>query len=65
MDHVLSELFAMTHPPWVALHSMAHSFIELDKAGGSVVRDPPANAGDMGLIPGPGRSFEEGDDNLL
>ena len=24
--------FPMTHPSWVALHSMAHSFIELDKA---------------------------------
>ena len=24
--------------------------------GGAVVRDPPANAGDMGSIPGPGRS---------
>ena len=22
----------MTHPSWVALHSMVHSFIELDKA---------------------------------
>ena len=22
----------MTHPSWVVLHSMAHSFIELDKA---------------------------------
>ena len=22
----------MTHPSWVALHGMAHSFIELDKA---------------------------------
>ena len=32
MDHVLSELSTMTHPFWVALHSMAHSFIELDKA---------------------------------
>ena len=29
MDHVLS---TMTHPSWVALHGMAHSFIELDKA---------------------------------
>ena len=27
VDHVLSELSTMTHPPWVALHSMAHSFI--------------------------------------
>ena len=32
MDHVLSELFTMTHPSWVALHGMAHSLIELDKA---------------------------------
>ena len=24
--------------------------------GGSVVKNPPANAGDKGLIPGPGRS---------
>ena len=32
MDHILSELFTMTHPTWVALHGMAHSFIELDKA---------------------------------
>ena len=32
VDQVLSELSTMTHPSWVALHSMAHSFIELDKA---------------------------------
>ena len=31
VDHVLSELSAMTHPSWMALHSMAHSFIELCK----------------------------------
>ena len=31
MDHVLSELSTMTHLSWMALHSMAHSFIELDK----------------------------------
>ena len=29
MDHVLSELSTMTRPSWVALHNMAHSFIEL------------------------------------
>ena len=28
VDHVLSELFTMTHLSWVALHGMAHSFIE-------------------------------------
>ena len=32
MDHILSELSTMTCPSWVALHGMAHSFIELDKA---------------------------------
>ena len=32
VDHVLSELSTMTCLSWVALHSMAHSFIELDKA---------------------------------
>ena len=35
VDHVLSELSTMTRPSWVAPHSMAHSFILLDK---SVVR---------------------------
>ena len=28
----LSELSTMTYPSWVALHSMAHSFIKLEKA---------------------------------
>ena len=32
VDHVLSELSTMTHTSWVALYSMTHSFIELDKA---------------------------------
>ena len=32
VDHVLSELSTMTHPSWVALDGMAHSFIELVKA---------------------------------
>ena len=32
VDHVLSELSTMTCPSWVALHGMAHNFIELDKA---------------------------------
>ena len=37
MHHVLSELFAMTCPSWVALHSMVHSFIELDKTVAHVI----------------------------
>ena len=32
VDHILPELSTMTHPSWVALHSMAHSLIELYKA---------------------------------
>ena len=31
VDHVLSELFTMTHLSWVVLQGMAHSFIELHK----------------------------------
>ena len=37
MDQVLLELSTMTRPSRVALHSMAHSFIELDKAGVHVI----------------------------
>ena len=32
VDHILSELSTMTHLSLVALHGMAHSFTELDKA---------------------------------
>ena len=31
VDHILSELSTMTRLSWVALHGLAHSFIELDK----------------------------------
>ena len=30
-DHILAELFTMTHQACMALHDMAHSFIELHK----------------------------------
>jgi len=36
VDHILSELSTMTRPSWVALHGMAHSFI--DKAMVHVIR---------------------------
>ena len=32
---------------------------------GSVVKNPPANAGDLGLIPGVGRPFGVGNDSPL
>ena len=38
VDHVLSELSTMTLPFWVALHSMAHNFTELDKTVVHVIR---------------------------
>ena len=37
-DHILSELSTMTRPSWMALHGMAHSFIEVDKAVVHVIR---------------------------
>ena len=33
--------------------------------GGSVVKNPSVNAGDLGSIPGSGRSHEEGNGNSL
>ena len=38
VDDILSELSTMTYPSWVALHCMAYSFIELDKAVVHVIR---------------------------
>jgi len=35
-------------------YRVPHGFL-----GGSVVKNPPAKAGDMGLVPGLGRSLEE------
>ena len=38
VDHILSEPFTMTHPSWMALHSMPNGFIVLDKAVVHVIR---------------------------
>ena len=38
VNHVLPELSTMTRLSWVALHGMAHSFMELDKAVVHVIR---------------------------
>ena len=38
VDHILSALSVMTYPSWMALHGMAHSFIELDKSVVHVIR---------------------------
>ena len=36
-----------------------------DFLGSSVIKNPPANAGDSGSIPGSGRSTEEGNGHAL
>ena len=43
------------------------SLLEAERglSGGLVVKNPPANAGDLGLIPGSGRSLGEGNRNPL
>ena len=41
MDHVLSELSTMTRLSWVALHIMAHSFLELDRLCFGYLMDLP------------------------
>ena len=38
VDCILSELSNITHPSWVALQGIAHSFIDLDKAVVYVIR---------------------------
>ena len=38
VNYILSELSTLTRPSWVALHGMARSFIELDKAVVHVIR---------------------------
>ena len=56
-----------THTKWINLKNIMLSKKKkpvlrglMGFPGGSVVKNPPANAGDMDLIPGSGRSFGEG-----
>ena len=37
-------------------NNLGRNQLKRDFPGGAVVKSPPANAGDTGLIPGPGRS---------
>ena len=41
------------------------SIVQTEFPGGAVVKNLPANAGDVGLIPGSGRSLGEGHGNPL
>ena len=42
-----------------------HQHISAALPGGSVVKSPPANAGDVSLMPGSGRCLGEGNGNPL
>ena len=42
-----------------------NKYFDMGFPGGSVVIDLPAKSGDVGLIPGPGRSPAEGNGNPL
>ena len=46
-------------------HELAFSNTLPGFPGGSVVKNPPTNAGEAGLIPGSGRSHGEGSGNSL
>ena len=47
------------------MNSFVWSSVSWGFLGGSVIKNPPANAGDMDLIPGLGSSPGEGNDNPL
>ena len=42
--------------PGMILNMRLKTVMHGDVPGGAVVKNPPANEGDMGSIPGPGRS---------
>ena len=47
------------------MHMLQRARYQMDFPGGSVVKNPPANAEDPGSIPGSGRSPGRGNDNPL
>ena len=49
----------------IAAVDLWESIEEVDFTGGSVVKNLPANTGDVGLIPGSERSLGEGNGNPL
>ena len=50
---------------WMDIQSMVHLHKEMGFLGGSTVENLPASAGDLGSIPGLGRSLEERNSNPL
>ena len=56
---------AASLPGFPPSHFMLSIPVSLGFPGGSVVKNPPANAGDVDLIPGSGRTRGEGNGNPL
>ena len=60
-------MFVFPHPPECLLPQVGTFLLFTDVyrvfPSGSVARNPPTNAGDVGLIPGSGRSLGGGDGN--
>ena len=52
-----------TYGHWNTVHSDSRGYLLMDFPAGSVVKNPPKNAGGAGLIPGTGQYLEEGNGN--
>ena len=50
----------MANPTSLPAFLLFYAEILVGFPGGSEVKNPPANAGDAGLVPGSGRSLEKG-----
>ena len=60
----VQRIWHKTNTVWFHLKE-AHTAINSGSPGGSVVKNPPADAGDPGSVPESGRSLGEGNDNPL
>ena len=58
--HIYMYIYICTHT-----HTHTYIYIYMGFPGGSMVKHPPANTGDAGLIPGLGRSLGGGNGNPL
>ena len=50
---------------YIGIYIGVYICIYMGFPGGSVLKNPPVNTGDVGLIPGSGRSLREGNGNPL
>ena len=67
-QHVIVHLLYYSHSvgvKWYPLMVFISISLIMGFPGSSVVKNPPANAGDTGLIPGPERSPREGNSKPL